>query len=521
MSFKSLKYFTLFCFLFLHDYARAQDFKFWHLDSKNGLPSATVNVLLQDYQGFMWIGAIDGLYKYDGYGFKPFKFRQADKEGLWGSNISLLYEDSRQTLWIGTTGKGLHYYDKNQEKVIRLAKTEGMYINALKEDKNGELWLSNNGLLGKLDLKNLSFNNQITNELKEKLPTKLINDFVIVNPHEFWIGTADEGLFFLNLKTQEVQQFKNLPENPNTLSSNHIKKLYLDKEQILWVGTREGGLCKFDTKKREFQLFKHDPNDSLSIGSNTIFDIAEINNQLWVATDNGGLSIIDKQNKVIQKIVYQKDITTSISINNIRYIYQDAAKRIWVGTHTAGISIIDNLKNKFSTLNLFPTKQVVSAVFRDGKNRLWVGADGGLHQISESNKRKVFVHNPNQKGSLGGKSVRNITEDEKQNIWIGGWASGLNLFDEKTETFKVFMSEKENTQTLSNSNVLFIKESKKTKKLFVAAWEKLNQLEDLEKGIFRRITNQVPDNIKTEVSDLPIFFSCSVFLLKQEEKDSC
>jgi ligand-binding sensor domain-containing protein len=157
MLLKSLTYLILVCSFFLNHYAHAQDFKFWHLDSRNGLPSATINTLLQDNQGFMWLGTIDGLYKYDGYSFKSFKFRQGDTQGLWGSNINILYEDSRQTLWIGTTGKGLHYYDKNQEKIIRLSKTEGMYINALKEDKNGELWLNNNGLLGKLDLKNLSF----------------------------------------------------------------------------------------------------------------------------------------------------------------------------------------------------------------------------------------------------------------------------------------------------------------------------------------------------------------------------
>ena len=52
----------------------AQDnWKFTHLTTDEGLSTGTVNCTLKDSKGFVWIGTVDGLNRYDGYNLKVFK----------------------------------------------------------------------------------------------------------------------------------------------------------------------------------------------------------------------------------------------------------------------------------------------------------------------------------------------------------------------------------------------------------------------------------------------------------------
>ncbi|MCK6648562.1 MAG: hypothetical protein L6Q66_02795, partial [Bacteroidia bacterium] len=56
----------------------AQNIKFNNISILQGLSQSTVNCVMQDKQGFIWIGTQDGLNKYDGYSFKYYKHKQND-----------------------------------------------------------------------------------------------------------------------------------------------------------------------------------------------------------------------------------------------------------------------------------------------------------------------------------------------------------------------------------------------------------------------------------------------------------
>lgn len=71
-----------------------------------GLPSVYIQALLQDRQGFIWVGTDNGLYRYDGQRFRSFGLR----DGLRSASIGHLHEDRHGTLWAGTRG-GLHRRD--------------------------------------------------------------------------------------------------------------------------------------------------------------------------------------------------------------------------------------------------------------------------------------------------------------------------------------------------------------------------------------------------------------------------
>jgi ligand-binding sensor domain-containing protein/serine phosphatase RsbU (regulator of sigma subunit) len=482
--------------------SQVQPPQFWHLHPGNGLPIGTVNAMVQDHLGFMWLGGVEGLYRYDGYQFAPFLFHPSQKEGLFGNNIKLLYEDRRQVLWIVTTGKGLHYYDRRQEKIVRLPHTEGMYINALREDADGNLWMSNQGQLGRLDPQSLQFQNLIDDRLKAKLATKLITDFVVAGPGEFWVGTAEAGLFYVSLRTGEVRQLAHQPQDSASLPANQVERLYLDAQKTLWVGTRGGGLARLAAPYQQFRRWQNVPQDSTTLGSNTVFDIREIDQTIWVATDGGGISLVDKATGQLQHLRPQPNQPYALAGAYVRCVYQDPAQRVWVGLQNAGVNVLDKFRLKFSVLDLGPASQAVATpIFRDSRQRLWVGTDRGLF-LRDGPRLRHFTYQPLVKGSYGGKSTLAITEDHQGTIWLGGWGAGLNRFEEKTGTFQAYTSQPDNPQALSNPNVTYLRESRLTRQLLVATWDKLNLWQDQNPGQFAQYNNQVPDSVKTAVSHI-------------------
>src|SRR3984885_9009339 len=67
-------------------------------DYVDGLGNLSVNCLLQDRSGFLWIGTESGLYQYDGSRFWQF----GQKEGLPSVFVRALSLDRDGRLWVGT-----------------------------------------------------------------------------------------------------------------------------------------------------------------------------------------------------------------------------------------------------------------------------------------------------------------------------------------------------------------------------------------------------------------------------------
>src|SRR3989304_1778799 len=79
-----------------------QNIRFEQFNLEEGLSHSTVNAILQDRMGFLWIGTQDGLNRYDGYNFKVYKPDADDPTSLGDRWITSLAEDSQGYLWVGT-----------------------------------------------------------------------------------------------------------------------------------------------------------------------------------------------------------------------------------------------------------------------------------------------------------------------------------------------------------------------------------------------------------------------------------
>src|SRR4030042_3243518 len=81
---------------------------------ENGLVQNTVLTIEQTQDGFIWIGTLSGLLRFDGVQFKLFTTHNTP--ALLNDRILTLHEDVYQRLWIGTDGGGLCYLQNNSWK---------------------------------------------------------------------------------------------------------------------------------------------------------------------------------------------------------------------------------------------------------------------------------------------------------------------------------------------------------------------------------------------------------------------
>src|SRR3981081_1107529 len=92
-----------------------QPYYFNHYQVENGLSNNSVECSIQDADGFLWFGTINGLNRFDGYTFKSFYKDPGDSASIGSNFIRCLYLDSRGIIWVGTN-KGVYTFNKISEK---------------------------------------------------------------------------------------------------------------------------------------------------------------------------------------------------------------------------------------------------------------------------------------------------------------------------------------------------------------------------------------------------------------------
>lgn len=77
----------------------------------------------------------------------------------------------------------------------------------------------------------------------------------------------------------------------------------------------------------------------------------------------------------------------------------------------------------------------VNTIYQDTRGYTWFGTKNGLNRF-DGHEIIVYKNDPDKANTISDNFIRTIVEDNQQRLWIGTDASGLNVFDLNTETFK-------------------------------------------------------------------------------------
>ena len=354
--------------------------------NKESISEGAVYAMSEDEKGCLWIGVENGgLNLLD---LKTFPEKKAvfghliynpfNPVGLSDNSIHFLYRDRQNTIWIGTYGNGINYYNAFLQKFSHFMQSNSKS----------------------------SINNNRVNSIYEE-------------DEYLWIGT-EGGLNVLDKSKQTFQYYSNENKNPHTIGSNAVWAIHRDSRHNMWVGLWSGGLNLFNESTKTFNRFMFDENNPNSIGSNSILSIIETHDRnLWIATMRGGLNKFDYKTKTFERYLvnYNKN---SISGNWIDDLLEDSDGNIWIST-TVKVNLFDRKKNHFTTFShkAKDPKTISSdeaiCFFEDSKKNIWIGTSDGLNFFNRNDS--TFKHYFKSDG-LPDNIIRAMEEDDHGNLWL-------------------------------------------------------------------------------------------------------
>ena len=151
------------------------DYYFKQLSLQEGLSQTTVNCVLKDYKGIIWIGTQMGLNRFDQYELKNYFYDSYSSHSLPDNEICFLEEDSLLNLWIGTR-EGLSLYSRGEDNFTLL-----YHNNAPVQAKTACL-LKNGVLFAGTGLWLYSYDDRKLHSLPIINKGETINDYFIYSP---------------------------------------------------------------------------------------------------------------------------------------------------------------------------------------------------------------------------------------------------------------------------------------------------------------------------------------------------
>jgi ligand-binding sensor domain-containing protein/tRNA A-37 threonylcarbamoyl transferase component Bud32 len=404
--------------------------------TERGLPNNSVLAITQDCSGYLWIGTVDGLVRFDGVVFKVFNSRNTAE--FHDDFVNNLFVDGRGILWIGTTRGELLSLEQGRFRNHALAaNVSGMSSDSIVEDSQGDLWVgtfaglfrrpfSGAGVFSKC----LAFPGVPINCLGKDRSGRLLvstekyglqrlerqqwrpvlsvaaprnsNIFVFRQDRHgnFWLGTDDELYRYRDDRLFRYSAHPGLRTN--------ITALCEDRDGNLWIGS-EGGLFRWPADG--FPAMEK----GLGFAGTYVYSVSEdAEGSLWIGAVEGGLTQIRDEKMTT--------LTNSEGLpgDKFRCLHADDSGALWIAGNGGYLTRFHHGRcEKFALPARFKGKAVYS-LERDLNDSFWLGTESGLLLFKDRRFREVSL--PGRPATIG---VRCVLKDRTGRLWVGTWGGGL------------------------------------------------------------------------------------------------
>src|SRR5882724_4481408 len=451
---------------------------FEHLTMREGLSQSTVNSILQDSQGYLWLATENGLDRYDGDSIREYRRERGNERGLASDYIWSMAESAQGDLWLATNGGGVARWDRRTEQ-FQVFRHDAQRAHTLASDAVRTLLIDARGRIwaGTLD-QGLDVLDPKTGEARhfrhrDGDPRSLAADAVCAlyadRRGRIWVGT-DGGLSRYESASDDFVSYGTVASG-NSLSDQRVRAIREDHTGALWIGTYRGGLNRLDADTGRLTAFRHDPKDPHSLSHDRVLAVLEDDAQrLWVATADG-LNLFDRESATFVRYTRDADNPQSLRDSDIMSLYQDRGGVLWVGTRGGGAShwnprswLLGHYRS-----DAFRDTQVNSFA-DDGAGKVWVGTVGaGLVEVDTRNRGErhfgtsadASARSPRSGGvRLTDDRIMSLLYDRKGVLWIGTMTGGLNRLDVTTGALQVYRSATDDPATLPANGVMSLYEDR-------------------------------------------------------------
>ncbi len=444
--------------------AATRDYYFSPIGSERGLAQNTVTAMVQDSQGFVWVGTQGGLHRYDGQRYVLYRHDPRDPASLPDSFITALALEADRALWVGSysqfvsridlasgriqrfaagpdsrgsqagrqvmallpqdgklwigTVEGLERFDPatgERERVLRL-EPQRLRISPFQQllaDRAGNVWWASAAGLFKVDR---------SGQARLVGAPAVAHSLLLDRDGRPWVGRRD-GLF--RLEDGSLRKVWPLDK----VAHHDVRALTQSPDGVLWLSVSGGGLRRFDpangSVRRVSEISEVNatlPEDSI----NTL--LVDRSGMLWVGGQFRGVSVTDPRGSPFSYIINLDGARSRAAAadDSVRAVHEGADGVLWVGTDNARLLRYDIAGDRFEdwTARLPPTddrsRRRITAISDAGHDRLWLATSAGLLRLAPTSGKVETIG----LGAFTGASLRSMLVDRRGDLWLGTSGDG-------------------------------------------------------------------------------------------------
>ncbi len=459
--------------------AEVRDFYFKPVTGSHGLAQNTVNALLQDEKGFVWVGTQGGLNRYDGQDYRLFTQLAGDAGSLPDNLVTALANGDPGEIWVGTDSAYVARLDLASGSFQRLLPPEldhpnqpGKRVLALYYQHGYGLWITTDAGIELLD--------PASGRRRSVLMQTMVSEFQSTYSYAsdargmIW-ATTPSGLYRIDPVTLKVQRtaiprgLQNILRDargdlwvaadglyrldPATGSldrrwpaqSNAADWLHYvtaDQQGNLWLATIREGLVRYtpgsgETLRIPTSTSKTDgpPPDDLRV---LMVDRSDL---LWIGSEISGVTTTSPQGARFSYVSDPDPARNQRYTNSVRSLYQTDDGALWIGTDGDGLKRYDLRSDQFvsyaDALKAAMPQEImhhdlrVMAIRPADKGRLWIATNLGLYLLDPATRHVIMQRllasetNP----ELQALNVRTLALAGDGGLWIGTRTDGVFKID--------------------------------------------------------------------------------------------
>ncbi len=382
-----MRTYLIFFFSFLTVVLLAQDPSSIHLTEKDGLPDVEIYDIHEDNEGFIWLAADKGLFKYDGKNFT--NYTHPEKRGL---SVFSIIEDDKGRIWCkNITGQVFYvqdetmhlFYDLNlvrygekvqiffrEDKIILMSLyyhivvfdnqkkvfekgTGGENLTSLHFEYQGKFYNTMESCLVEVDPEEGS---TVLFEHQDLNAAGNFNTFLPHNSQTLMYRTVHKNeLFVIDIEQQQLTAIE-LPQELNQLIWANIISL----EGFLWFGTNKG-MLKYRLENNKLVPVNEFLEDYF------VSDILiDKDNNYWVSTLNAGVFVIP--NIHVKKYKLLKELT------HLKAIKKYKNGRLLLGCFNGSLGSYDPIYQDYKLINKSNAK-ISNVLYLENKDYIFSSSD--------------------------------------------------------------------------------------------------------------------------------------------------
>jgi ligand-binding sensor domain-containing protein/anti-sigma regulatory factor (Ser/Thr protein kinase) len=386
--YKTILFLFIFSFFLRTGYAQPfPQLRFQHLAEKDGLSNKNVYYTTQDEKGFLWMGTLNGLNRYDGYRFKQLYHQEGDSASLPHNIISYIVPGEKNHLWVSTKNGLAHlntltYQCKN---VLAKANTPG------RVPEDGDIWPFT-GEPGTVLLATLKGLYRLNSDFSATLIPQQMKPFQYFSAYEtqpaglfkdragrLWAGCANR-LCLLDAATKKVVQTFITP------SPNGITNFYAGDDNNLWLSTWGAGVYKFNIITQQFSPV---PLDQPALIAGKISDWT-VNGKKYIVicTLGAGIYLLDTATMQYKNYLNDDEGKPLLTSSHVNHVFVDRQNTLWLSTNN-GVAYVTPFSGMFTVIRLqdeAPDRNRIIKNFYEAGSGYWISKwDMGGHSLYSKN----------------------------------------------------------------------------------------------------------------------------------------